>query len=379
MRRHPTIAVAALAAALLLGSCAASDTDASSSTDPTGDASGAGGADGGSPSTEAPTPAEPAVRNTRSIGCNTGATPATGVDEEITVDTSETPRTYLRHVPPAHDGGTPLPVVVDLHGYQEGAKIHTAMSALGPYGDTQGFVTVTPQGEGEVPRWIAESGSADVAFIGSVLDDVESDLCVDLDRIYVTGLSNGAFMTSTLACDMADRFAAAAPVAGIQDIEGCAPSRPVPVLAFHGTEDTFIAYDGGLGSSALALPAPDGSGRTIGDLIAEGQTESSDGSGSLPETAGPPVPEITAAWAARNGCDPTPTETPVTDDVTSIAFTCPAGADVTLYRIAGGGHTWPGSAFSQTIENVVGPTTMSIDANAVMWAFFQAHPMAAGA
>ncbi len=306
----------------------------------------------------------PAVRLTRSNGCDTGATPTTGTDEEITIPSGTATRTYLQHVPAIHDGATALPVIVDLHGYTEGARIHTAMSNLGPDGDTLGYITITPQGEGPVPHWVAEVGSDDVAFIGNVLDDVESNLCVDLDRVYVTGFSNGAFLTSALVCSMADRFAAAAPVAGIQDPDGCTPSRPVPVIAFHGTADTFVSYDGSLGSSVADLPSPDGSGATIGDL----------GEGD-PSLTGPSVPDITAAWAARNGCDAVPTETPVTDDVTQISFGCPAGAEVSLYRVDGGGHAWPGSEFSASIGSVTGATTMSIDANELMWAFFEAHPM----
>ena len=370
-RTRRTIAVAALAVgSIALGACSSSDGGTAS-----GDGSGSPTTAEGSGGTIDTTPGPPVERLTRSAACDTGATPATGVDEETTIDVGGTPRTYLRHVPPAHEGATALPVVVDLHGYQEGAKIHSVMSSLGAYGDTQGFITITPQGQGEVPRWIAESGSDDVAFIGNVLDDVESTLCVDLDRIYVTGLSNGAFMTSTVACDLADRFAAAAPVAGISDIEGCDPSRPVPVIAFHGTADTFVTYDGGLGSSAMNLPAPDGSGRTIGDLIAEAEA-SGVGLEDLPQ-GGSPVPDITAAWAARNGCEPTPTETAVAADVTKIAFTCPAGADVELYRVTDGGHTWPGSEFSASLAGVMGVTTTSIDANELMWAFFQAHPLTA--
>jgi len=60
---------------------------------------------------------------------------------------------YIRHVPPAHDGETPIPLVVDFHGYSEGAQIHAQHSALGPFGDQEEFVTVTPQGLGEIPRW----------------------------------------------------------------------------------------------------------------------------------------------------------------------------------------------------------------------------------
>jgi polyhydroxybutyrate depolymerase len=370
-RIHQHLVATALAfGALALVACSGSGSSSDADANPA-DATVAPATDGNVDTM----PSSPIERATRSIACDTGIMPVVGVDEEITIDASGTPRTYLRHVPPVHNGADALPVVVDLHGYQEGARIHTSMSGLGPYGDTQGFITITPQGQGQVPRWIAESGSEDVAFIGNVLDDVESTLCVDLDRVFVTGLTNGAFMTSTLACDMAERIAAAAPVAGISDIEGCNPARPVPVIAFHGTADTFVAYDGGLGAAAMNLPAPDGSGKTIGDLVAEAEA-SGTSVDELPD-GGPPVPDIAAAWAARNRCEPTPTETPVTADVTKIAFTCPPGADVELYRVTDGGHTWPGSEFSASLANVMGVTTTSINANELMWAFFQAHPMTA--
>jgi polyhydroxybutyrate depolymerase len=199
-----------------------------------------------------------------------------------------------------------------------------------------------------------------------MLDQVEAQHCVDLNRVYVQGLSNGAFMTSALACVYADRFAAASPVAGIQAPKGCKPARPVPVVAFHGTADGYVGYDGGLGQRALDLPAPDGSGKKLSDT------------GGLPKSvkAGPSVPETTKAWAKRNGCAVKATTKKVSTDVTRFAYsTCRGGSDVQLYRITKGGHTWPGSAFSQNIESIVGRTTMTIDANEIMWAFFQQHPL----
>src|SRR5690606_9654098 len=122
------------------------------------------------------------------------------------------------------------------------------------------------------------------------------------NRVYVAGLSNGAFMTSTVACDHADRIAAAAPVAGIVAPEDCDAARPVPVVAFHGTEDTFVAFDGGLGSSVADLPSPDGEG-TMGDDVSALEEEAA-GEGTAP--VGPSVPEATATWAGRNGCDTEP-------------------------------------------------------------------------
>jgi polyhydroxybutyrate depolymerase len=250
--------------------------------------------------------------------------------------------------------------------------VHAMVSGLGPYGDAQGFVTLTPHGEGQgpVPLWDTTPGGRDEVFLEGMLDDVEASLCVDTARVFVTGLSNGAMMTSTLACALSDRFAAAAPVAGVTEVAGCNPDRPVPVVAFHGTDDGFLAYDGGFGPQVASLPSPDGQG-TLGDVAAEPDGPS--------EASSPSVPEVVADWGGRNGCDDTaPEEEAVADDVTLLSFACPAGAEADLYRVEGGGHSWPGSEFLANVENIVGHTTMSISANEVMWEFFEQHPLVAG-
>jgi polyhydroxybutyrate depolymerase len=272
-------------------------------------------------------------------------------------------RWYLRNAPPAPrgEGSRRLPLVVDLHGFLEGAEIHARHSDLGALGAKEGFVTVTPQGSGDPVRWDLRAGSGDVRFIGALLDHVEATTCVDPGRVFVTGLSNGGLMAARLACAYADRIAAAAPVAGVMDPPGCRPSRPVPVVDFHGTADPYLRYEGGLGEAGLDLPSPDGSGRTLRDLGPEVDRAAELGS----------VPDAMAAWAARNGCGDAPTERKVADDVTLVDYDCPEGADVQHYRIEGGGHTWPGSAFSKTIERITGPTTTSISANEVMWKFFE--------
>ena len=275
-------------------------------------------------------------------------------------------RWYYQHIPPQPDGIKPLPLVVDLHGYSEGATVHQIMSSLGKYGDRKGFITVTPQGQGVVPRWdTALKGSPDVAFIKAMISDVEKSLCIDTNRVFVTGLSNGAFMTSTLACVLSKQIAAVAPVAGVQAPKGCRQSRAVPVVAFHGTEDDFVGYDGGIGDRARSLPAADGSGKTLEE------------SGQLPKASskGPSVPETMQAIARRNSCNAKQLQKRVSSDVTRISYECSKSRDVALYRVTGGGHSWPGSAFSQQIEAFVGKTTMTISANEIMWRFFVKHPL----
>ncbi len=309
-----------------------------------------------------PSTAPTEVVSRPSAGCRATAIAPVG-QSTLKLAAGGTQGTYIRHLPTGYDGRKPLPLVIDLHGYSEAASIHVAISGLGAYGDTHHFITVTPQTDGPVPHWSTTLDGADVAFIGGLMDTAERSLCVDQARIFATGYSNGAFMTSAIACKYANRVAAVAPVAGIQEIAGCSFSRPVPVVAFHGTADPFVPYDGSVGKAALNLPAADGSGKTLGEL----------GAGSRPR--GPSIPEATAAWAKRNGCGATPTNRSVASDVTLISYPCPADATVELYRVTAGGHAWPGSPVDKSLEKVVGRVTLSISANDIMWAFFQQHPL----
>lgn len=304
----------------------------------------------------------------RSAGCDAGGSPGTS---EVHLDDSGEDRWYLQHVPIGYDPAVELPLVIDIHGYGEGARLHSTISGLGPYGDAHGFVTVTPNGQGNPVHWDTSIGSADVAWLGAVMNQVESDLCIDLARVYAAGFSNGAFMVSTLACVYGDRIGAVAPVAGMRDVPGCVFSRSMPVVSFHGTSDHFVEYNGGMGAAAAQLIAPDGSGRTLGDLVGSQSPNNEITAGSMDES----LPEIVEAWAERNYCDTNPSEMAVANDVTLISFACPAGDDVELYRVTDGGHAWPGSQGSAALAAITGPTTMSIDATRIMWEFFKSHPL----
>lgn len=305
----------------------------------------------------------PGVAAKPSPGCNAPAV-APGA-QRVDTTSGGAPRWYVRHVPSTYDGKKPNPLVVDLHGHLEGAELHETNSRLGAFGDAHGFVTITPQGSGNVvPGWEVEPASADVRFIGDLLDEAGRTLCIDDHRIFVTGYSGGAFLASRLACVYANRIAAIAPVAALRDPAGCKPARPMPVVTFAGTGDQFVAFTGGLGPQAQVTPANDGTGRMLGDT-----------SGGKEVARSASMPKILAAWAKRNRCTAKPTEANIASDVTLVRYACPKRADVQLYRITGGGHTWPGSEFSRQVESVLGPTTFSINANDVMWQFFAAHPL----
>jgi polyhydroxybutyrate depolymerase len=308
----------------------------------------------------------PVVKASKSTGCTSG-TAVTPGETHQSIDSNGVTYTYIEHVPPASDGTTPLPLVIDFHGYSETAGIHVRTTMLGAMGDTKGFITITPQGPGPVPLWDTSLGGADVKFVGTLLDQVESTLCVDTNRVFATGYSNGAFMSSAVACAYADRVAAVAPVAGIRDIKGCRPTRPVPIVTFHGTKDPFVAFNGGYGSMVASLPNPDGSGRSLGQSTSAAATRAA--------AKGPSIPKITSDWAKRNDCASRPSRAKIGDDVTVVRYRCPKNATVELYRIQDGGHAWPGSQFSKSIAPIIGRTTFTISADDVIWKFFQNHPL----
>jgi polyhydroxybutyrate depolymerase len=298
-----------------------------------------------------------------SAGCEAEARASEQADlAEATMTVRGAERRWLLSAPAWADGDEPLPVVLDFHGLGEGAEVHAEMSQLGPLGVEEGFVTVFPHGTGSPIRWNVDpavDANADLGYVAALLDRVEEERCVDTSRVYATGLSNGAMMSSVVACSLSDRIAAIAPVAGIALPEGCEPSHPMPVLTFHGTADPILLFNGGVGGEALsaAMSGGDTSGTTTtlppADLEGEG------------------YPETVRGWAALAGCDETFEDEEVSATVTRRAFDCPAEAPVEFVVIEGGGHSWPSSEFSKSIERIVGPTTFDIDASAEAWAFFQ--------
>lgn len=259
-------------------------------------------------------------------------------------------RSYLLHVPAAYDPAMPAPLVISIHGFAEWPAHQMQISRWNDLADRHGFIVVYPAGTGFPRRWRAGGGTAadampDVTFIADLLDDLAARYTIDSKRIYVNGLSNGGGMSYLLACQLADRIAAAGSVAGayLFPLSACQPSRPVPFIAFHGTADPIVPYAGGP-SASFDLPFP-------------------------------VVPDWIAAYAQRSGCDAAPVPLPGRGEVSGVQYAgCRDGADVVFYTIAGGGHAWPGG--EPLPRFIVGHTTQDIDATAVMWAFFSEHRLA---
>lgn len=364
-RRRPAVrravVVPLVVMALVAAACGGTDATGGPGDDP-GTTTSVGTDTGGTDNDGATTVAQPVP----SAGCGTTAIrQVTAQRSTVDVDDPDggDKRWYLRSTPTAHDGVTPLPLVVSFHGLSEGAEIHTAHSDLTPFAEENGFVVAFPNGTGIPLRWnvlptdddVTLDTGNDLAYVDAMVAQLADELCLDLSAVYATGLSNGAGMASLVACERNDVFAAVAPVAGLRPPLSCGDANTMPVLSFHGTADPILLYNGGvadIGSllTGTAAPAPPPA-----------------------DIDGPGYPASARAWARHNGCDPDPAETTIGDDVIRWVFDCPEGNDVEFYIVVDGGHTWPSSDFSVTIESIAGPTTFTVSANEVMWEFFSRH------
>jgi polyhydroxybutyrate depolymerase len=209
-------------------------------------------------------------------------------------------------------------------------------SALPERGASRGYLVITPDGTG-TPRVWNFLGDPDYAYLDHVIDSLPPG-CVDPGRLYVTGISNGSAMAAFSMCHLRHTVTAIGLVAATVFPRTCDPP-PTPVLAFHGTDDPLVPYGGGT-VAGTGLPVQ-------------------------------PAEEAMAQWAVKDGCAATPTTTNLAADVTQLDWTgCKDGLAVTLERIEGGGHTWPGSAIDVTR---LGATTKSIDATNELLDFFDAH------
>jgi polyhydroxybutyrate depolymerase len=275
-------------------------------------------------------------------GCGS-TTPTPGATVQ-TIDFEGARREYRLAVPEGVAGDEPLPLILNWHGYGSNAVEQAVYSELEEKGPAEGYVVVTPQGIGEPAFWniIPELAAPDdVAYAGALIDAAAETFCIDERRVYSTGMSNGGGMSAYLGCNLGDRLAAIAPVAGVNLLFGdCPEGEGVSVIAFHGEVDGVVPYDGG----ALEI---------------------------FETLSFPPVEDSVAAWAGLDDCRKKARVEDVSAHVVLTDYTrCRRGTDVQLYSVTDGGHTWPGSLDVPSL----GPVTTEIDAADLILDFFDEHP-----
>jgi polyhydroxybutyrate depolymerase len=313
--RPPIVAaLAAAALALALAACgsSSSESSASSSASPASD----------------PSAQSSAAASTTTSAANAGAAQAGGAcragAKAPPSKVSGAPLDTLLRVP-AKARGHRAPVILALHfASGTGSQMEQA-TRYTPEAARAGFVVAYPTASAN-HFW---SIDGDLEKLAKTLDAVERVACIDPSRVYVSGISNGGFMATVLACRMANRIAAAALFApGIGGTGTCAPSRPVSVLEVHGTSDPIVPYGG-----------PNGE-----------------------------VPQFVAGWARRDGCSSRATAQRRSATVTIFRWPgCRGGAQVEHLRLTGGGH----------IELLPQLRAAGVDPARTAWTFLRAHRLRA--
>ncbi|MDO2383994.1 PHB depolymerase family esterase [Mycobacterium avium subsp. hominissuis] len=260
-------------------------------------------------------------------------------------------RAYMLHVP----AGDPVGLVLSLHGGGGTGIAQRGLTGFDAVADAHNLLVVYP--DGYEKSWADGRGASpadrhhvdDVAFLVGLVTKLQNDYRVAPGHVFVTGMSNGGFMSNRLACDRADVFAAVAPVAGTLGVGvACNPSRPVSVWAAHGTADPLVPFKGG---------AVRGRGGLSHAVSAEAMVDK---------------------WRKVDGCqgDPSMELLPDARDGTVVhrfdSTSCAASTEVVFYRIDKGGHTWPGGK-QYLPAAVIGPTTHTLDGSEAIAEFFLAH------
>ena len=255
-------------------------------------------------------------------------------------------RYYNLYIPKHYVSGSSRPLILHLHGLGSNATIEQGYTNYMPVADTAGFLVVYPQGTvnaNSQQYWNAgipglPTTPDDVAFLSALIDTLHVHFNIDQSRVYASGLSNGGYMCYQLAWKLANKIAAIASVSGSMaplEFAKCKPTRAVPIMEIHGTNDNTVAYNG-------SLIATD-------------------------------IDTLMRFWVLADGCFPIsdPIELPNIDpNDGSTVFHFQWSAEllnmaVELYRVNGGTHVdWPGAGTGNN---------MDFSASSTIWQFFNRY------
>jgi polyhydroxybutyrate depolymerase len=259
------------------------------------------------PTTATPTTATPTTVVAAASSCV--AELKSGSRSARTIESSGGTREYTIVIPASYRA--PAPLLIDLHGH--GGNGNNAIRAHGfePLAQQHGFVLVAPTGATQrdgLHGWSTgaptrDSGNVDdTAFVSDLIDEVTRLACIDTSRVWVVGHSNGGGMATVLACELPNKIAAFASLAGAVYNTACSPGGAVPFIEVHGLADATVPYTG---------------------------------------NATRAIPDVLQDRATLNGCtDRVDAPVPATK-ATRSTWTCPATSPLVHIALAGHGHSWP--------------------------------------
>jgi poly(hydroxyalkanoate) depolymerase family esterase len=300
------------------------------------------------------------------------ATAATGTLTSADYIGSEGSQHYQLYIPSTYQAGTPVPLVVALHGCSQTADQFRLLTRWDALAEAKGFIVVFPQQDSSANTFKCwnffqdghmHRSAGEPARIAAVTSLIENTYNIDPHRVYATGLSAGGAMASILAATHPDYFAAigigsgceyaataacagyksADPaLAGRQAYKEMGPrARPMPFIAFQGDADTTV-------------PPANADQLVQQWLLTDDLADDGAANGSVPTT-----PANTTPGFAPGG-----------RFYTVRTYADNHKAELAKYWVVRGmEHAWSGGDPSQPYSDPSGP-----DATAAMYAFFLSHP-----
>ena len=291
-------------------------------------------------------------------------------DFSDSVSSSGVKRSFIVHVPASYTRTHSMPVVFAFHGLGMSGSMMMYLTNFDYYADKLGFIAVYPNANNG--RWDDghNAGSGDVQFVNDMIAKLSSEVNVDQRRVYAAGISNGGHFVQYLA-GQSRRIAAIAVVSSsvMANAASSAGGHRMPIVLFIGTDDPLV-------------PSSDPShNATLGKL---GDAVGLSGLGSLSEPLAKigglmTAEETVEFWCKNNGCSQSPYTVQMPDkdlnDGTKVTRYSYGGygSEVVFYSIHGGGHSWPGSLVSIGAKDILGRTSLDVNASELIADFFMHH------
>lgn len=257
-------------------------------------------------------------------------------------------RTYRLYIPASYNSSVPAPLLFNLHGYGSNNVEQELYGDFRPISDTAGFIIAHPNGTVDQSGnrfWntFGNSSVNDLGFLSAMIDTISASYNIDSGRIYSTGMSNGGFMSYELACFLSHRITAIASVTGSMiwlKLQTCNPQHPTPVMQIHGTADMTVPYAGNF--------------------------------------AFVHIDTLVKYWVNFNECNPIPQVIQIPDINPNDGCTAEQhiysegdhDSSMELFKVLGGGHSWPGAPVNINITN------MDFSASVEIWRFLSQYNMA---
>ena len=245
-------------------------------------------------------------------------------------------REYLIYIPSSYDPNSATPILFAFHGFGGYSQYFINTADFRSLADQFNFIAVYPQGlicgggttwNTNPPGGDNKCSQDDIGFFAALLNEISGNYNIDASKVFLTGYSNGADFSYSMACYQSSLVTAIAPVSGLMpmnDSSECQPSHATSVMIFNGTIDYSRPYNG-----------------IAGYMMSVDQTVS--------------------YWSQYNNTDSSP-QTNIVGDIENYTYlTGDNNTTVDLFKIVNGDHYW---------------FTLSYNGNSMeelMWNFFSSN------